>query len=443
MGARVSVLAVAPASAHAEDGLGQPGFYTLIDAPLTADLTASVNVANGNLFVQSDDLTQDVATYDVLLSRYYNSQATTQVGGLGPRWSLSVGPDVSLTESNGVVHLTGPSRYTVDLTLQPDGTYGANGFAGSVTKAADGSYTFARDEGDTIGFDATGQMVTYVDSAGNAFTVQNTSAAGKTFLGSYGTASGQRVNLSYNGQPRVIEVDDPASRHRYYRYDSQGRLSGYVDAAGGTTEYGYDASSGLLNRIATPDGRVESITYSAGKVSTISIATPGQATYGQTFEYAAADPSVCNNPAAVGQTTVAQVPSDGAPVTYCYDASGTVVSVHDPTPDATETTIDPSDPACAPDNDGFDSRCVNPLGGDVDDADSSQGGGARSADLRDTGPTQRRYRVRINDWTTVRSFPQSYVVGEAYGQYNATTADGWFFDRLTKTRRLQPRHPLR
>lgn len=132
------VLSAGSASAWAAS-TGQPGFYTLEDQPLGDDLTASVNVANGNLLVAAQDLAPADATYNVVLGRVYNSQGSSAQGALGPRWQWDAGPEVRLHISDAAVTVDGPTGERYTLPTSGANTWSDDDYDGTVARSDPGT----------------------------------------------------------------------------------------------------------------------------------------------------------------------------------------------------------------------------------------------------------------------------------------------------------------
>lgn len=177
-------------------GTGQPGWYTLQDDSLSGRVTASVNAANGNLLVEWTDVVPTVETFQVGLTRYYNSQGSSTAGALGPRWSWDVGPDVRVVDRGQSLDLVGPTGDTTTFTQQSDGSYSApDEYNGTLARQAGGGFVLARAaEGDRYMFEPSGSMTSRIDDP-DTFTVQTTSAAGRTLLGSFGTPATDQLQL--------------------------------------------------------------------------------------------------------------------------------------------------------------------------------------------------------------------------------------------------------
>lgn len=270
-----ALLASGAAVAHAANnpGTGDTGFFTFRPAAVAG---TQINVASGNALIRTRDLTDGLLTYHVVVDRAYNSLAPNDFSILSPRWKFDVGPDTKLAvESNQDATVTGPSGYRIRFERQSDGSYVAPaGFDGSLTKTATGWTLTRTSQNDEFGFDGSGNLAWTKDAELRDFTVQGTSAAGRTVLSSYGTNSGRRVNLSYNGDSLVRLMDDPASGHHSYRYTS-GKLTEYESPTGAKTTYDYD-SNGFLNKIVEPGGTtVELDVLPSGKINAITTTLPG------------------------------------------------------------------------------------------------------------------------------------------------------------------------
>lgn len=271
------------ASAASNPGTGDTGFFTFpVSSP---DGTVKVNVASGNLFVETEDLGDADPTYHVMLKRFYNSLSAADDGILGPRWTFQVDPKVELIDHGGSVTIVGPSGYRLVATKDADDEYSLPSDSNGELTKSDTGWTLRRlVEGDEFVFDAAGKLTGTTDSEGRAFGTQSTSAGGKTVLSSYGDQNGRRANFSYNGDGHVREIDDPASGHRYYGYTS-GRLSSYSGPNGAQATYGYDAG-GRINQIAQASGDVIStINDAAGRVSSFTVTESGASPETTSFDY--------------------------------------------------------------------------------------------------------------------------------------------------------------
>jgi YD repeat-containing protein len=276
---------------------GQPGEYAMDQHQVGADTSVGVDLFSGNLLVVQQDLVPAASTYWVAYSHSYNSLAATANNGMGPRWAFSVGPSVFLDIATSTVTAHGPNGYAQVFTEAADGSYAPPvGSSATLTKSTSGSYTLVQSPDATrLTFDSSGQLTDIVDAASRPFTVAQTSAGGHTVLSSFGTSDGRRINASYNGDARVREIDDPASTHRSYTYDAQGRLASYVSSTG-TTTYGYD-TNGFLNSIALPNGdAVATVNFSDGRVSSLTITLSGAAAQTYTYTYTSGNTTTVTYP---------------------------------------------------------------------------------------------------------------------------------------------------
>jgi YD repeat-containing protein len=313
---------------------GQPGWYSLQEESGGEPVIASVNVAGGNLMVESEDLPNETATANVRLDRYYNSQSTTTGGPLSPHWSWDAGPDLYLTDFGETIVLHGPNGYVV--TLQRSGsTYTAPAeFEGTLTKNANSTYTLAEMSGITIQFNTNGVMTSYSNAEGKAFTVNDTTLSGLSVLHSLAPATGKALEVAYSGA-HVTTTTDPAGHIRHYEYNPQNQLSVYTDPAGHKTEYGYEAA-GPLNKITTSNGTVETITMTSGKVTEVTITPKSEAAYKDKFEYVAPSGPTCNASRDAGETVVTHPPEAGTPEVFCWEALGEITAYSGPPSEAEE-----------------------------------------------------------------------------------------------------------
>jgi YD repeat-containing protein len=300
---------------------GQPGQYVKQEENIGENRreTASVNLASGNLLVESQEIVQEAANQYMMLRRYYNSQATQTRSSLGSRWRWGTGPGVYLVDFGSMIAVHGPSGYIVLLNRTPTGTYTAPPlFEGTVTKNANGSYTVATEDNRSGSFNSNGVLTSETSEVGNVFTVGDTTLSGKRILKSLAPASGKPFEATYDATPHVTETMDPASGLRHYEYDASGRLKTYTDPSSAKTEYAYNAS-GLLEKIAKPEG-METVAYSGGKVSEVTSTVTGGEPLTTKFTYQAAASPPCNPPTDVSETIVTY--PEGAQESLCFTATG-------------------------------------------------------------------------------------------------------------------------
>jgi YD repeat-containing protein len=311
------------AEAAASGPGGQPGYLSAVTEQLDARTSASLDPTTGNLVISQRDLTAAPDTYNVTYERWYNSQNAGQAGLLGTGWSVSVGPQVRVEDlGSGRVRLRGRTGYALELRdTDGDGIYEGRLTAGLLRRTATGwEYADEATDEDLI-FSFAGTL-TAVQTLAGRYTVQNTSAGGQTVWSSYGTQDGRRVNVSYDGSGRVRQTDDPASMHRYYRYDA-GRLTAY-DGPEGTTRYDYDAG-GRLRLLTRPDGgTIEAVYASDGRVLSLVVRPTDRPAVSYALSYAG------------GVSTLTS--PDGSQTSYEGDSLGLAVATRTP-PSAAGVTL--------------------------------------------------------------------------------------------------------
>lgn len=139
--------------------------------------------------------------------------------------------------------------------------------------------------------------------------MQNTSAAGKTVLSSYGTPEGRRINVSYNGDSRIREIDDPASGHRYYTY-TNGLLTRY-SGPNGVSTYTYNAAGHMTSASLANGTGYTIVPLADGRTQSLTVRTPGAAAQTWSFSYGAIQTTVTN--------------PDGSTTPYAFDDDGEVL----------------------------------------------------------------------------------------------------------------------
>ncbi len=258
----------------AVNGLGILPFYTYISQRLTDHTSISVNVANGNLVVDSHNLSIAGTGLPLSIDTYYNAQMVA--GSHSGVWKLSPWGMVTVVENpDGSANYTGPSGFTATFTKNSDGSYNdAPGIDATLVKSGTGY---------TLTFHATGEV--YVFSGGslsvdkdrngnqvslsiNRFTQTLTDSQGRSTT----------VQGGVGGSP-LSSITDPSGRTVQYTYGTGALLTGITDLAGKSTSFGYNGS-GQLTSITDPLSHGTSITYgNATRVTSITDATGAKTTF--------------------------------------------------------------------------------------------------------------------------------------------------------------------
>src|SRR4051812_8302774 len=126
-GAALVLAAAAAPAAHAAGvaGNGRLGFYTLDSRQLAERMGLSVNVANGNLLLEADDMDVTGTGLDLSVTRAYNSRSPA-AGAVGFGWTMFPSEDVALrTPAGGGADLEfdGPGGYALRFTHNADGSF--------------------------------------------------------------------------------------------------------------------------------------------------------------------------------------------------------------------------------------------------------------------------------------------------------------------------------
>ena len=288
----------------AVNGLGILPFYTYVSQRLTDHTSLSVNVANGNLVIDSHNLSIAGTGLPLSLDTFYNSQASPS--GIPPsKWQLSPWQMVTLfVNGDGSVNYTGPSGFTATFTKNGDGTYNdAPGIDATLVHTS---------LHDTLTFHATGEVYVFSSTGGGLESDKDrngnqvTRSSGSSLTDTQGRVT---TGLSSTGLPSTIT--DPSGRTVHYSQGTGG-LVGITDLAGKTTSFGY--TSGSLTSITDPLNQGTTITYNGlNRVASITDATGAKTI----FDY-----DITNM-----KTTVTD--ANGHATVYTWDSQGRVIKIVD------------------------------------------------------------------------------------------------------------------
>jgi RHS repeat-associated protein len=308
---------------------GRLGSYTFDSQRLTDRASLSVNVANGNLLLASDDLHVAGTGLDLDLTHYHNSMGTDfGFQGVGIPGTASLGRDVKLTAfPDGSV-----AFYRGDGVVLPFLDRSVSGGTASFTPPNDLNATLTQDTSTgvyTLTFNRT-EVRELFNSAGQLTAIKDRND--NTIALSYYTTGGQGLQQVTDTQGRAFSftqtagdgdidsISDPTGRSWSYTYDpvAGDYLTDYQDPAGHHTLYGYDASN-RLNQITTPAGNVTKITYdgTTNRVASVMRTTDTGHTTGPTTTYAYSSSSPCTT----GQNKTVVTDPNGHQTTYCSEAA--------------------------------------------------------------------------------------------------------------------------
>jgi RHS repeat-associated protein len=293
-------------------GLGDQQYYGFWSHQLTDRMTLKVNVANGNLVLETSDLKIAGTGLDLDLGRTYNSLSGNSTD-FGTSWTLNSGGDVHLAiQTNGDADFQGPSGYVETFAKNTNGSFTSPaGINATLVENAGGDYTRTfHKNSEQYNFDSTGVFTSDVDQNGNTISfAYDTSGT----LASITDTQGRVVTVTSSGG-LIGSMTDVASRAVDYTYTGSD-LTGYVDANGETTIYSY--SSHLLTQITDPNGNETKIAYdSSNRVSLITFVTNLSTGSGPTTSFA------------YGALLTTLTNANNHSVVYNFDSLGRVTSTH-------------------------------------------------------------------------------------------------------------------
>lgn len=110
----------ASAADYVPPGAGDRGFHTYVGATVDDRQSVKINVASGNLLVQSTDVRSAGTGLDLVWARSYNSLRFGDVGAFGYGWT-GFTADVRLkTDASNNTLLVGDSGYVANFGVAPN-----------------------------------------------------------------------------------------------------------------------------------------------------------------------------------------------------------------------------------------------------------------------------------------------------------------------------------
>jgi RHS repeat-associated protein len=264
--AEFAVVTYVPWPTAGATGSARNGTYTSF--ALTDKLTAQVNVASGNLLVESADLTLPGIGRDVTLGAAYNSllvRTDLASGAFGPGWRTLSGRDVRvIAHQDGSVLYVAPGGNTGLFTPAGGGTYNSPGeFKATLTKTAGGWRLADHDSGATTTFDSAGVLTATADRNGNT-----TRFAPTVVTATRGGPGARTATILTNSAGQITaywQTGDAGigTRQVAYSYSNAGGpLTTITQASGRTIEFGYDGAGNLTAiTVRGAAGKVEKTTF--------------------------------------------------------------------------------------------------------------------------------------------------------------------------------------
>lgn len=250
--------------------VGEQPYFKFESQPVSDQIDLSVNIANGNLLLNENDIDAAGIGLDLALTRTNNSlDANTRRFGRGRSWIQGLA-----FQADSSILYFGTSGEWAHLVNHADGSYRRPmGFDATFVKNPDGTYTLT-DHATSVKehFRADGRLTSIVDPNGNTLTYLYN---GNGFPFEVRDTQGRQWNIRYNAAnliDLVSTTSKPGGGTWFYEYDIDGNLVRYTNPAGGVTSYGY--SGGRLTSVTTPAGRQASFSYdSNGRVLSVSRGT--------------------------------------------------------------------------------------------------------------------------------------------------------------------------
>jgi len=135
---------------------------------------------------------------------------------------------------------------------------------GTLVRNGDGTFTYTAKDQTKTNFDSTGRMTSQVDAHGLAQTL----AYNGNLLSTITQPDGGVATFNYNGN-LLGSIQLPGGRSLTPSYDGNNNLTGFTDAAGGVSTFGYDTSNRLVSEQVGPLNTTYAYSPSNGTLSQI------------------------------------------------------------------------------------------------------------------------------------------------------------------------------
>jgi RHS repeat-associated protein len=260
------------------DHLGTEDTWPMWTDALGNGTSLNVHEAAGNLYLDAplDSIPTPDGALDLSLA--YNSQGLDDIG-LGPGWVVAAGPDsdpgdlpASLKSIDGgdAMKITRRDGNSLTFSKTDNGSSdfysGGGAGSGTIKENKDGSWLYTTSDGSIYTFDASKNL--------SAAAPATTTDSGTSFTYSF-DASGKiqwikdtlanQITFTWNaasGELLKIHRWDGLDWH-VYGSGTPAKITSVADPSGGTVQFSYDVTNGLLSGITDGEGRAASVGYTA------------------------------------------------------------------------------------------------------------------------------------------------------------------------------------
>ena len=241
-----------------------------------------VNCATGEFWHTFSDLAVPGRGPSLDLERTYSSSEAATDSPFGFGWNSSYTMSLAVDPGSGAVQITEENGATTVFTPSSGGYAAPPRVFATLTKNADGTWTFVRHQQERFAFNASGRLTAISDLNGYT-TALSYNAAGQ--LTTISDPENRLLTVAYGANGKIASVTDPVGRSVQYRYDTTGNLTGVTDVAGGTWAFAYDGNhlmtsmtdprAGTVSNLYDATGRVTSQTDAAARTTTFAYSDSG------------------------------------------------------------------------------------------------------------------------------------------------------------------------
>jgi RHS repeat-associated protein len=226
-----------PVSARELSSLGNPCLPCAAARAAVGTGGDPVDTSSGAFSESFTDLAITGRGPQAVWERTYSSIMAGDDGPLGYGWHTGYTAHLVIDAASGNVRVSQENGAEVVFTNKAGALTAPQRVQATLTKNADGSYTFVRRTAQTLRFSATGALLSMADRNGETTSLSYT--GGK--LSKITEPAGRVLSVTYTGT-HITRVSDPMNHAVTYGYDAAGNLTSISAPDGAVTTYGYDSA---------------------------------------------------------------------------------------------------------------------------------------------------------------------------------------------------------